>query len=165
MTSFLTPRKTNALLALCGVLLIATALIMQEILGMHPCPLCITQRLFVIATGAMAFIAFLHNPGASGVKCYGVVGALLASAGASFSARHVWLQNLPEDLVPACGPGLSYMFENFPVTQAFELLLMGDGNCSEVVWSLFGISIPGWMFLGFSGLVVINLWQIFRKAS
>ncbi len=131
---------------------------------MHPCPLCITQRIFVVAAGIIAILAAIHNPGITGLRVYAALGLLAAGSGAGFSGRHVWLQNLPEDQVPSCGPGLSYMFENFPIMEAFELLLLGDGNCSEVVWSFLGLSIPGWLLVSFIGLIIINGWQLFRKA-
>ena len=37
-----------------------------------------------------------------------------AGIGAGIAGRHVWLQHLPPDQVPACGPGLSYMVESMP---------------------------------------------------
>ncbi len=156
-------RTTNLLIFLICVGLIVTALIIQEIMGMHPCPLCITQRICVIATGVVALIAAIHNPHIVGRKIYALIGIVAAAAGVGFAGRHVWLQSLPEDLAPACGPGLSYMLENFPFMQAFQLLLLGDGNCSKVDWTFLGLSIPGWLLICFSGLIVINLWQLFRK--
>ena len=31
------------------------------------------------------------------------------------SVRQLWLQSLPKDQIPACGPDLSYMLEAFPL--------------------------------------------------
>ena len=82
--------------------------------------------------------------------------------GGGFSSRQVWLQSLPPDQVPACGPDLSYLIENFPLKEAFMVLLRGDGNCAEVTWTFLGVSIAGWTLVAFSGLMLINLWQWVR---
>lgn len=143
--------------------LILAALYMQEVHGMHPCPLCITQRIFIIAVGLIALLGGIHNPAGVGRKVYSGLAVLAGLAGAGVSARHVWLQNLPEDQVPACGPDLAYMFDAFPLLDALTLLFAGDGNCADVVASFLGLSIPAWTLVAFAGLIGFNLWQAFRK--
>ncbi len=145
--------------------LIATGLYMEHILSLAPCPLCITQRIFIILTGFIGLIACLHNPIDWGRRAYGLLGVIAASAGGYFSAHHVWLQSLPPEDVPACGPGLKYMFEAFPLQEAVSLLLQGDGNCAEVSWTLFSLSIPAWTLVAFIGLALLHFYQIFRKTD
>ena len=53
--------------------------------------------------------------------------------------------------------------DNFPLMDALSVLLRGDGNCAEVVWSFLGISIPGWTLVAFLGLAGFNLWQVLRR--
>ncbi|MCB1616500.1 MAG: disulfide bond formation protein B [Pseudomonadales bacterium] len=156
------PRLVFLGMAIFSTGLIATALYMQEVLGLHPCPLCITQRIFVIVVGVLAFLACLHNPGKTGIRVYAFLCALAALLGAGVAARHVWIQNLPEDQVPACGPGLQYMFEHFPFMKALELLFMGDGNCADVVWQFMGLSIPAWTLLAFVCFVIAGVWLFLR---
>jgi len=143
--------------------LILTGLYMQYVMELYPCPLCITQRIFIIAVGITGLLAFFLNPRAIGRKIFAVFGILFAVIGASFSIRQLYLQSLPKDQVPACGPDLGYLLENFPLMDALSVLLRGDGNCAEVQWSLFGISIPGWTLVAFIGLVGFNLWQMLRR--
>ncbi|MCV6622512.1 MAG: disulfide bond formation protein B [Cellvibrionaceae bacterium] len=157
------PRMTNLIIFIGCVALILIALGFQEIMGLAPCPLCITQRIFVVAVGLFALAAFIHNPAGTGRKLYAVGGFLMAIAGSGFSGRHLYLQGLPPDQLPSCGPGLSYMFETFPFMEALEILLMGDGNCGEVMWSLFGLSMPGWVLVAFIGLALFNVWQFLRR--
>ena len=152
----LTARHLFLFVWISASILIAVALYMQYVMGLLPCALCMTQRVFVIATGVMALLAWLHNPRIYGIRVYAVLGALMAVIGSAFSMRHLWLQNLPEELAPACGPSLSYLFESFPLTEALSILLQGDGNCAVVEWSLFGITIPGWTLIAFIGLLCIN---------
>jgi len=161
-----TYRLTAFIIFAVSLASIIAALIMQHRFEMEPCPLCITQRLFVIGAGAMAFIAFLHNPLLLIFKrVYALAGLLLSLVGGGVSARHVWLQSLPEDQAPACGPGLEYMFDTFPLMEALTLLFKGDGNCADVVWSFLGLSIPGWTFVLFSLFSLGFIMQMTRKET
>lgn len=132
----------------------------QYVDGLEPCPLCITQRFFFFLTGILGLIAFLHRPQALGAKLYGVFGGLFAILGGAFATRQLYLQSLPEDLVPACGPSLSYILESFPLWDALDVLMRGDGNCAEISWIFLGISMPGWALIGFIGLLIGWLLQM-----
>lgn len=156
-------RSLFFLIAAACLGLILVALYMQHFMELHPCYLCIVQRVFVILTGCLALAAGLHNPSLFGTRLY--AGATLASAlaGAGFSIRQLWLQSLPEDLVPACGPPADYLFEVFSLSEALSMLLQGDGNCAEVQWSLLGISIPGWTLMAFITLALISVWILLGR--
>lgn len=157
-------RLTNLLLFVVCAGLLAYAYYSQLVLGLHPCPLCMTQRFFVLLIGLFGLIAFVHNPAVLGRRIYAVLGILSGCVGAAVAGRHVWIQNLPEDQVPACGPSIEYLLDAFPLGEAITLLLRGDGNCADVVWQFLGLSMPSWVLIAFVGLIVVNLWQIFRKA-
>ena len=57
------------------------------------------------------------------------------------------------------------MLENFPFTVTLKLILMGDGNCADVVWTFAGLSIPEQALLLFTALVIANLWQLLRREA
>jgi disulfide bond formation protein DsbB len=130
---------------------------------LEPCPLCILQRVFTLCVAIVFLVAVLHNPKHIGIKIYGVLAGIFALIGLSVSARHVWLQNLPEDQVPSCGPGLNFMLENFPLADAINMVMRGSGECAEVVWSFMGLTIPGWTLIAFIALAVLSFGQVFRK--
>jgi disulfide bond formation protein DsbB len=155
-------RGVFSLMAAASIFLMGFALYLQEVQGEHPCPLCITQRIFVMAVGVWAALAALHNPGKKGRRVWSALVGLTAIGGGVVAGRHVWIQHLPEDQVPACGPGLEYMFANFPFKQALDLLFMGDGNCALVTWTLLGLSIPAWTLIAFVGFVIAATVQFFR---
>ena len=76
------------------------------------------------------------------------------------------MQHLPEDLVPACGPGFTYIRDNFPFMQLLDFLLVGDGNCAEVQFRFLGIfSIAEMSIIAFTGLFIICLYTAFRKQA
>lgn len=156
-------RSTNLLIAVVCAALMAYAIYSQEVLGLHPCPLCITQRIFVILVGVIAVIAFAHNPRGTMRRVYAGLGILAALVGAIVAGRHVYIQNLPPDQVPSCGPGLEYMFNTFPFMEAVAVLFRGDGNCAVVDWSFLGLSMPAWVLIGFAGLLAVNAWQLIRR--
>ena len=43
------------------------------------------------------------------------------------------------------------------------MLLRGDGSCAVVQWQLFGLSMPAWVLICFSGLALIAIFQLLRK--
>lgn len=143
--------------------LIAAALYFQYVMYLEPCPLCILQRVAIIALGVVFLAGALHDPGRTGRRAYAVFALLTAGIGAAIAGRHVWLENLPEDRVPACGPGFEYMLENFPLTRALEMILRGSGECAEVAWTFLGISIPGWTLVAFIGFAGLSLLLFFRS--
>ncbi|MDD5274922.1 MAG: disulfide bond formation protein B [Methylovulum sp.] len=134
----------------------------QFVDGLEPCPLCISQRIAIFATGLCFLVAAIHNPGEAGVKTYAVVGAAIALCGAAISTRHVWLQHLPPDKVPECGPGLEYMFQNFPLSATLKFMLSGTGDCAEVNWTLLGFSMPAWTLLAFLMLATLSIVQFWN---
>lgn len=132
---------------------------LQMIEGLEPCPLCISQRIAIFATGMVFLIAAVHNPERTGINRYAILGAITALCGAAISTRHVWIQHLPPDKVPECGPGLDYVFENFPLADTLKLMLSGSGDCAKVDWTLLGLSIPAWTLLAFLCLAALSLLQ------
>ncbi|GAB5415507.1 MAG: disulfide bond formation protein B [Congregibacter sp.] len=148
--------------ALTIIAMLFAVLYLQQQLGLPPCPLCITQRAFVVLCGVSALIAFLHNPQGWGRRVYATICVLAAIGGGAVAARHIWLQNLPEDLVPACGPGLSYMLETFPLSETFQLIMMGDGNCADISWTFLGLTIPEQTLIVFIVLAVLSVFQLVR---
>lgn len=133
------------------------ALFAQYVLEMEPCPLCIFQRFAVIAMGVLFLIAALHGPARVGSRIYAILLALVSLAGSGVAGRHVWLQNLPKDQVPSCGPGLDLMLDMLPIMEVLSTVLSGSGECAEVSWRFLGLTIPGWTLVA---LVVLGIYAI-----
>ena len=159
------PRTSNWLLSGICVLALFIVYYLDGVLGLEPCPLCMTQRVFVVFSGGFSLLAAVHGPAVLGRRIYASLAALFAAVGGAVAARHVWLQYLPPDQVPACGPSLQYMLETLPFSETLELVLMGDGNCADVLWTFAGLSIPEQALLLFTALAGANLWQIWRGDS
>jgi disulfide bond formation protein DsbB len=137
--------------------LIGAALYLQYAVGIEPCPLCVMQRVAVIATGIAFLAAAIHHPGRIGGHIYGALIAALSLTGLVVAGRHVWLQYMPADKRPSCGPGLEYLFGAFGPFEAVGRVFRGSGECGAVDWTLLGLSIPHWTLLAF---IVFTAWAV-----
>jgi disulfide bond formation protein DsbB len=142
--------------AVCAGLM-GYALYAQYVLGLEPCPLCVFQRVAVIALGVVFLLGAIHNPGRVGAALYSLLIVVLAAAGAVVAGRQVWLQSLPPDQVPACGPGLSYLMETLPFSEMFATVLRGSGDCAKVDWRFLDLSMGGWTMVFFLAMAVAGL--------
>lgn len=154
----MTPRLGYAIGFVVCVGLFAFALYLQYFEQQEPCPLCMLQRVVYIAMMAVFLVGALHGPQKHGALIYSATLLIMAGIGTAIAARHVWLQHLPASQVPACGPGLEYMLERFPLAQALQKILAGSGECAEAGWSFLGLTIAGWSLVWF---VLLGLFAIF----
>ena len=159
----LPPRRIGYLLGflVCAGLM-AFALYLQFAQDLEPCPLCILQRIAVVAMGLVFLIAFFHNPGRSGARIYALLQLVLGGAGAALAARQLWLQSLPKDQVPVCGMSLSYMLDTLPLTETLRKVLEGSGECAEKGWEFLHLSIAGWTLVFFVATIVATFALIRR---
>jgi disulfide bond formation protein DsbB len=120
------------------------------------------QRAFYYLVGGVFAVASIHGPSGIGRIAYGGLAALFAAGGIATAGRQVWLQHLPADKVPACGPDLFFMLDNFPLTQTLTKLFAGSGECAVVDWTFLGLSIAEWSLAWFVLLLVYALWLASR---
>lgn len=148
----------------CAALL-GVAFYMEHVMGLEPCPLCWLQRFGFMAAGAVSLLAAIHGPGSLGVRIYGFLLVVSAGAGLGIAGRQLWLQSLPADQVPACGPSVDYMLEVLPWMEVLKTALQGTGDCAEVVWRFLGLSIPGWTAVFFTLVVICGLVMMFHRRN
>jgi disulfide bond formation protein DsbB len=162
MRNWLPSRRLGNFLGLlvCAGLM-AYALYLQYVLDIEPCPLCMFQRVTVIAMGAVFLIAALHGPARAGAWMYAVLQLVLGGTGMGLALRHLWIQSLPADQVPACGMGIGYMFETLPFFDVIERTLKGSGECAKIDLVL-GLSIPAWTLALFVALI---MWAMLLAAK
>ena len=139
------------------------ALFAEHILLLTPCPLCVLQRVAVISLGIIFLLAAVQNPTAWGRRVYAVLVFLTAGAGVGVAGWHVWIQNLPADKVPSCGPGLDYMLEAFPLADALKMVFTGSGECADIVWQFLGLSMPVWVVISLVIIGSCGIWNNLRK--
>jgi disulfide bond formation protein DsbB len=140
--------------------LMGYALYAQHVLGLEPCPLCIFQRVGVIALGVVFLVAALHNPRRWGVYVYTALIALAALVTIGVSARHLYVQSLPPGTVPSCGAPLSVLWKFTPKFELIQKVLMGGGECQEVNWSFLGLAMPAWVLIS---AVILGAWGVYAN--
>ena len=146
-----------------GALLAVAYFYFQKQLGLPPCPLCMFQRACLVGVMFFCLLGLLFRPKKIGSKLLAFGVSFFSFLGLAIAGRHVWLQHLPEDKVPECGPDLAFMMDAFPFMQMIPTVLNGSGECAEQQWAFLTLSMPEWMAIIFSIMVLISLRLLFKK--
>ena len=158
----MTARRGNLLGFLASLSLLAYAYYAQFVMHLEPCPLCIFQRIGVIALGLLFLIAALHDPAAFGRRLYALLLSLAALATIGIALRHLYIQNLPPGSVPACGASLEFMLKVFSLSEVLVKVLTGSGECAKVTWEFLGLAMPAWVLISAVVLGGYGLWVNLR---
>ncbi len=140
-------RLLNAAGAAACLAMLGYALYAQYVLHLEPCPLCMFQRITVLALGIVFAIAAAHHPRRWGSYVYACLIAVAALATIGVAARHVYVQSQPPGSIPACGAPLEALIRMFPVTEVIRKVLRAGGECAQVNWTFLGLAMPAWVLL------------------
>ena len=143
--------------------LLIFGLYLEHVHDLEACPLCIFQRIAYTAIIFIALIGAIHNPRNLLQIIYKLLMVISAITGAAIAGRQIWLQHLPPELVPECGPGLDYMFNVFPFGEALKMIFTGSGECAEVKWRFIGLSIAEWSLIMFIGIFIATILSIYTS--
>lgn len=140
----------------------AVALYLQHGVGLKPCPLCVLQRMALIAAALIALAgALLARSRAAQWATLGLAGAATL-AGTGVALWHVWILAYPPESM-ACGRPFQWFHDDFPLIVWLPRLFRGDGDCLDSSWSLLGLGIPHWSLVGF--VAVLGLLAIGARAA
>ena len=143
--------------------LLIFGLYLEHVHGLEACPLCIFQRIAYTVIIFIALIGAIHNPRNLLQIIYKLLVVISSITGAAIAGRQIWLQRLPPELVPECGPGLDYMFNVFPFGEALKMIFTGSGECAEVKWRFIGLSIAEWSLIMFIGIFIATILSIYTS--
>jgi disulfide bond formation protein DsbB len=144
--------------AACASMLVFAVLV-QKLMHLEPCPLCVFQRVGIALVGCIFLLAALFHPrGSLGARIWGLLIALATLLPIGVASRHIWVQAQPEGSVPSCGATLDYMLEVFPLLQVVRQVLSGGGECAKIDWRFLGLTMPMWVFISSLALAVFALW-------
>jgi|GEM_PF-305399 len=146
----------------CASLLIY-ALHVEYVDFLMPCNLCILQRVVFVVIAVLFLLASFKPVKYIGRKLFGLLLLITSGAGIAIAGRHVWLQNLPPELVPDCGPSLEMMLENSSIWSAVSSVLSASGSCAEIQWEHWGLSMPTWTLICFICIFIYTLiWMMMK---
>ena len=136
----------------------AFALYTQYYENLEPCPLCMFQRIGVVALGMAFLAAAIHNPRRGGAWVYAGLTGALALVTVGVAARHVYIQSQPPGSIPACGAPLNVLLQMFHPWQVVVKVLHAGGECAVINWTFLGLSMPAWvlfcaLILGGAGVI------------
>ena len=143
--------------------LLIFGLYLEHVHGLEACPLCIFQRIAYTVIIFIALIGAIHNPRNLLQNIYKLLMVISSITGAAIAGRQIWLQHLPPELVPECGPGFDYMFNVFPFGEALKMIFAGSGECAEVKWRFIGLSIAEWSLIMFIGIFIATILSIYTS--
>lgn len=155
------PRPIFSLLFLICAALLSYGYYLQYVEGLQPCNLCIFERVCFAAVALLSLVGLIHGNKTSASRVYFALTGLASLIGAGIASRHVWIQNLPADQVPECGPGLDYLMMAFPLQDVIQTVLKGSGDCAKVAWQFLGLTIPGWALVCFVLFFLLSLAGVF----
>lgn len=136
--------------------------VLQYVVGMNPCVLCILQRLMVLAVGLLALLTAFNRQLSLTAR---TVSALLISIpsayGIGVAVYQIWIQSLPAGTAPGCGAPWTFRLRDWPLFDWYEPVVRGFGNCAEPDY-VFGVALPVWSVLYF-GFILLLLWAVWFK--
>lgn len=139
---------------------IAFALYHQYYNWLMPCLMCVYERMAVIAVGLFALLAAAIAPNSRIgviVACDGII--ISALVGVGVAVRHVLMQYGPPDPVASCAASLPFPIDlNDSFWPGwFSALIRPIGDCAAIDFTVFGVSMPIWLVLSFTGLIAVTL--------
>jgi disulfide bond formation protein DsbB len=156
-------RLANLLGFFACVGLLGYAYFSQYVLHLEPCPLCIFQRVGVLAIGILFMLAAIQGPRAWGRCVYACTIALAALATMGVAVRHLYIQSLPPGAVASCGASLDMLLKFFPLQEVIAKVLSGSGECAQINWRFLGLAMPGWVLIAAGAIGAFGVWANLRR--
>lgn len=142
--------------------LVVASLILAARLNLHPCPLCIFQRLLFMNMSVLSLVAFLGHRSLA-ARMAGVATLLTAVSGAAVAAYQVWLQAQPAAMF-TCGGANPNAIERLVdwLGQKLPSLFLATGICGEKELLILGYSLAVWSLAAFVAGVGACVWALLR---
>lgn len=148
-------------LALSAIAFELAALYFQYVKKLDPCVMCIYERTAVLGILVSAIVAWLA-PKFSLFRFLGSLGFVVSSSsGLTLAWQHTNLQLHPSPF-QTCSP-----YANFPqwmkLDEWFPWMFHPTGDCSVIVWKMFGYSMPQWLIVAFGVYLILAIIILFSQ--
>ena len=140
------------------MLLLAIAVELWQTL--EPCPMCEMQRHFLASIYLLVGIGLMLQTTGNlvGVIVKHLIRIFLF-LGLVLALRQTYLQFNPELVGDNCLPSLSMIYSLGGWHEIFRVFWYGSSQCAEIEFVFLGLTIPGWLALGY--LMLIGCWNSF----
>ncbi len=163
--SFLSPRSLWLLLAAGCASLVIASLVLTAWQNLHPCHLCIFQRLLYLLLAGAGLAAGLLAPRPQ-ARWIGFFALPLAAGGLAVAAYQSWLQAQPPGSVSCVGGELGLIERLVEWLGQFQPeLFLATGFCEEVEMTILKLSLANWSVLGFAVCLALayRAWRPLRE--
>lgn len=133
--------------------LVVASLVLTAQLHLHPCHLCIVQRLLFILLGAFGLLAAIGLP-----RVFGGLSMLASATGIGVASYQVWLQAQPADPFSCTSgtPGWAEHLVDWLGRQAPDLFL-ATGLCQDVELTILKLSLAQWALVAYSAALIAGI--------
>ena len=144
-------------IAAACIALLGVAMVLQHVMDMLPCPLCVIQRyLFLGIALACLLGAFAGQP-----RFGAALGLLGALGGMGVAGKHLYVLAHPG---LSCGiDPLQTSLNKIFTAEYLPFMFQADGLCEDALAPFFGLSIPQWAFLWFALFGIALAWMLARR--
>jgi disulfide bond formation protein DsbB len=143
-------------LALTCLGLVIASFILTAKMNLHPCHLCILQRLLFMLLAGFALLATIFSGNLAG-KIAGALALLAAVTGIGVAGYQIWLQAQPLDPF-SCTSGTPEVIENLVdwLGRKAPSMFMATGLCQEVELTILKLSLAGWALIAYSAALIVG---------
>ena len=142
--------------------IILLAVIMDNVLGLEACPMCIMTRYIFGMIAVISLIGIITNR-------FFIINKLLmvlsSIAGITVTGKQIYLQNLSEEQISSlsmgCGMPLNIQIEYFGFFGGIANAFKGGPTCAEVNWE-FIFNFAEWGFIFFTVFFIVSVLKIFK---
>ena len=142
--------------------IILLAIIMDNVLGLKACPMCIMTRYIFGMIAVISLIGIITNKFFVINKLLMVVSSI---AGITVTGKQIYLQNLSEEQISSlsmgCGMPLNVQIEYFGFFGGIANAFKGGPTCAEVNWE-FIFNFAEWGFIFFTVFFIVSVLKIFK---
>lgn len=157
-----TPRLLWSLLAAGSIALVAGSFVLTAWFNLHPCHLCIFQRLLFMKLSVLFLLsAWLSpRPVAAGI---GLLSLPITVVGIAVATYQSWLQLQPPGSI-SCMAGEPGLIERLVewLGQLQPDLFLATGFCEEAELSILGLSLANWALVSFTAFFGASVWALLR---
>lgn len=158
------PRHIWSILAAGAFGLVAASFVLTAWLELHPCHLCIFQRLLYMILTALALLA-AWRAGRPGGLIAGLAALPTAALGAGVAAYQSWLQVQPPGSISCVGgqPGLIERLVEW-LGQRLPELFLATGFCEDAELTVLGLTLANGSLIAFLAFLIAAAWALAIQA-
>jgi len=148
--------------AILGLSIITIAWVMDIVLALYACPLCILTRYIFGAFAVFSLVTALNNR-FKFLNSLLIFGSLIFGIGVT--SRQIYIQNLSSEgltNLSGCGMPLETTIEFYGFFGGLYKTLQGGPSCAEEGWR-FIFNFAEWGLIFFLAFIFLNLLNIFRE--